>query len=92
MNMSESTPENIDEQPNPVMHLIAPITAIGATMVMRKVLNAGYQRSTGLTAPDPHDPRVNFGRALMWAIVTAATAAAVETVVYRAMNRGTHTD
>ncbi|MTB28179.1 MAG: DUF4235 domain-containing protein, partial [Actinobacteria bacterium] len=51
-----------------------------------------YQRATGSSAPDPHDPRVNFGRALVWAIVTAATAAAVETVVYRAMNRGTHTD
>ena len=92
MNMSESKPEVIEDEPNPIMHLIAPITAIGATMLMRKVLNTGYQRTTGSSAPDPHDPRVNFGRALVWAIVTAATAAAVETVVYRAMNRGTHTD
>lgn len=92
MNMSEPLPDLVEEEPNPIMHLIAPVTAIGATMVMRKVLNAGYQRSTGLNAPDPHDSRVNFGRALIWAIVTAAAAAAVETVVYRAMNRGTHTD
>jgi len=92
MNMNETTPDIVDEQPNLFMHLIAPMTATGATMLVRKVLNAGYQRSSGRTAPDPRDPRVNIGRALMWAIVTAATAAAVETVVYRAMNRGTHTD
>jgi hypothetical protein len=90
--MSDFVPEKIEDEPNPIMHLIAPITAIGATMLMRKVLNTSYQRATGSSAPDPHDPRVHFGRALVWAIVTAATAAAVETAVYRAMNRGTHTD
>ena len=92
MSMSDSLPETIEDEPNPIMHLIVPIAAIGATMLMRKVLNTSYQRATGSSAPDPRDPRVNSGRALVWAIVTAATAAAVETVVYRAMNRGTHTD
>ena len=88
--MTEPTPLEIDDEPNPAMHLIAPIAAIGATIVMRKMLNAGYAHRTGGPAPDPRDPRVSFGRALAWAIVTAATAAAVETVVYRVMNRGTH--
>ena len=81
--------EPIDE-PNPILHLVAPITDIGATMVMRKVLNAAYERQTGNEAPDPRDSRVGFGRALMWAIVTAAAAAAVETAVYRIMNKETH--
>lgn len=86
--MSEQ--EVVADEPNPIMHLVAPITAIGATMVMRKVLNAAYEKKTGNQAPDPRDGRVNFGRALMWAIVTAAAAAAVETAVYRVMNRETH--
>ena len=59
-------------------------------MVMRKVLNGAYERQTGNQAPDPRDGRVGFGRALMWAVVTAAAAAAVETAVYRIMNRETH--
>ncbi|MDD2859167.1 MAG: DUF4235 domain-containing protein [Candidatus Nanopelagicales bacterium] len=88
--MSEPVAPEGDTEPSAAMHLIAPIAAIGATMVMRKVLSVGYARSTGGPAPDPRDPRVSFGRALAWAIITAATAAAVETVVYRVMNRGTH--
>ena len=85
-----SAHEVVPTEPQPIMHLIAPVTAIGATMVMRKVLNAAYEHRTGSAAPDPRDGRVNFGRALMWAIVTAAAAAAVETAVYRVMNRETH--
>jgi len=88
--MSQRELEVPSEEPNPIMHLVAPITAIGATMVMRKVLNAAYESRTGNQAPDPRDNRVGFGRALMWAVVTAAAAAAVETAVYRVMNRQTH--
>jgi hypothetical protein len=88
--MSQRELEVPSEEPNPIMHLVAPITAIGATMVMRKVLNAAYESRTGNLAPDPRDNRVGFGRALMWAVVTAAAAAAVETAVYRVMNRQTH--
>ena len=88
--MSQRELEVPSEEPNPIMHLVAPITAIGATMVMRKVLNAAYESRTGNQAPDPRDKRVGFGRALMWAVVTAAAAAAVETAVYRVMNRQTH--
>jgi len=88
--MSDHDLEVTAQEPNPIMHLVAPITAIGATMVVRKVLNAAYESRTGNQAPDPRDSRVNFGRAMMWAVVTAATAAAVETAVYRIMNRTTH--
>lgn len=92
MLMSESATNELEVQPNPVMHLIAPITAIGATILMRKALNSAYLHRTGREAPDPRDPAVSFVRALGWAIVTAATAAAVETAVYRIMNRGVHSD
>ncbi len=90
--MSEQASDELEIQPNAVMHLIAPITAIGATILMRKALNSVYAHQTGSEAPDPRDPRVSFVRALGWAIVTAATAAAVETAVYRLMNRGVGSD
>ena len=60
-----------------MMHLVAPIVAIGATMIVRKVMNSGYRRVTGTRAPDAHDAGVTFTRALVWAVATAATAAAV---------------
>jgi hypothetical protein len=57
---------------------------------MRKVLNTAYARRTGNDAPDPRDPGVPIGRALVWAVGIAATAAAVEVVIFRLMNRGGH--
>lgn len=86
--MSRPQNDELEVQPNPVMHLIAPITAIAATMVMRKVLTSAYARRTGNDAPDPRDPDVPLGRALVWAVGIAASAAAVELVVFRLMNRG----
>ncbi len=72
---------------NPLAHLIAPIAAIGATMLVRKLMTSGYERVTGRDAPAPRDPRVSFGRALVWTAVTAATAAVVEVAVYRVANQ-----
>jgi hypothetical protein len=74
-------------EPNPVMHLLAPVIAITATMVVRKVLNKGYQQVTGRQPPAPRDPSIAFRRAVVWAVITAATAAAVETAVYRIANQ-----
>jgi hypothetical protein len=74
-------------EPNPVMHLLAPVIAITATMVVRKVLNVGYEQVTGNKPPAPRDPSIAFRRAVVWAVVTAATAAAVETAVYRIANQ-----
>jgi len=68
------------------MHLMAPIAAIGATMVLRRLMNSTYKAVTGNKAPDPQDPRVSYSRAIAWAAVTAATAAVVEVVVYRVTN------
>lgn len=77
------TIEKAEPEVNPMMHLVAPIVAIGATMIVRKVLNSGYRRVTGSPAPDIHQPGVTLTRALVWAVATAATAAAVEVAVYR---------
>lgn len=72
---------------NPLAHLIAPVAAIGATMLVRKLMTSGYERATGRQAPAPRDPSVSFGRALMWTALTAATAAVVEVAVYRIANQ-----
>ena len=69
---------------SPGMHLIAPLVAIGATFVVRKVMDASYRSVTGKEVPAPRDPSTSWGRALAWAVVTAAVAAAVEVAVYRA--------
>lgn len=84
--MSDLHPSG-EAEVNPAMHLIAPIVAVGATMLVRKALNSGYRRVTGSPAPSPGERDVTLGRALMWAVVTAATAAAVEVAVYRIVNR-----
>lgn len=68
---------------NPLVHVVAPIAAIAATMLARRLLNSGYRTVTGHSAPVPRDPSVSFTRAIAWTAVTAATAAVVEVMVYR---------
>lgn len=78
---------------NPLMHLVAPVAAIVATMVVRKTMNVAYKAITGNEPPAPRDPHVRLGRALMWAAMTATTAAVVEVAVYRMTNQaGSHRD
>jgi len=72
---------------NPVAHLLAPIAAVAATFMVRKVLDRGYRTVTGSRAPEARDPGVSLGRALMWTAATAATAALVEVAVYRLANQ-----
>ncbi|MEI8261170.1 MAG: DUF4235 domain-containing protein [Actinomycetes bacterium] len=72
---------------NPVAHLLAPIAAVAATFVVRKVLDRGYRTVTGSRAPEARDPGVSLGRALMWTAATAVTAALVEVAVYRLANQ-----
>lgn len=74
-------------QIRPLAHLIAPIAAIGATMLVRKLMNDGYRKVSGGPVPTPSDPAVTFGRALMWTAITAATAAVVEVAVFRLANQ-----
>lgn len=78
---------SMGSEPSPLLRLVAPVVAIGATMIVRKALNAGYRRATGTDAPGPRDPGVSIARVLMWSVVTAAAATAVEVAVYRITNR-----
>lgn len=66
-----------------LVHIVAPIAVIGATMVVRKAMNIGYRKVTGAAPPDPRDAATTWMRAISWAAITAATAAIVEVVVYR---------
>jgi hypothetical protein len=84
---SGSADVDVQIEVNPIAHLIAPLAAIGATIIVRKMMDSGYKKVTGGPVPAPRDPRVTFGRALMWAAVTAATAAVVEVAVYRLANQ-----
>ena len=81
---------DLESEASPLLHLVAPMVAIGATMIVRKALNAGYRRATGSDAPGPRDPGVSIARVLMWSVVTAAAATAVEVAVFRITNRPAH--
>jgi hypothetical protein len=72
---------------NPVMHLIAPMAAIAATIVIRKLVNTAYEKSTGHAPPLPRDPRVPLMRAILWTAVITTTAAVAEVAVYRLISR-----
>lgn len=70
-----------------VLQLAAPVIAIGATMLVRRVLDSGYRRFTGSSAPDLHDTRSGLTRVVLWAAITAVIAAEVEVAVYRFADR-----
>lgn len=91
--MTASEIEAAKPQLNPVVHVIAPLVAYGATMLVRKVLQTSYRQLTGDEVPDARDPQVRFTRALAWTIFTASTSAVIEVAVYRYANkRSQHLD
>lgn len=65
------------------VHVIAPLAAMAATWVARKVMDSAYRGVTGHRPPSAHDPRTSLKKALAWAAITAAAAAVVEVAVYR---------
>ena len=68
---------------NLVIHVLAPLAAMGATWATRKALDTGYRSVTGRDAPNAQDVQVRLGSAVMWAAITAASAAVVEVTVFR---------
>ena len=70
-------------QNNLVIHVLAPLAAMGATWAARKALDTGYRSVTGRIAPNSQDVQVRLGSAVMWAAITAASAAIVEVAVFR---------
>ena len=65
------------------VHVIAPLAAMAATWVARKVMDSTYRGVTGHRPPSADDPRTSLKKALVWAAITAAVAAVVEVAVYR---------
>lgn len=78
-------------QAHPALKVAAPLIVIAATWASNKALAAGYSALTGKEPPNPDDRRVSFARALTWTLATAATAAVVQMVIYRAVS-GTDDD
>jgi len=89
--MSESSDivpaDEQDVEINPMVHLIAPVVAIVGTMIVRKMVNTAYERTTGKPAPLPRDPRTPMMRAILWTAVITTTTAVAEVAIYRAINR-----
>jgi len=79
--------ESTEIQINPLMHLIAPVTAFAATALVRKALSVGYKQVTGHPAPEATDPNQRFRTVLAWTVITTLTAAVVEVAIYRATNQ-----
>lgn len=76
--------DGVDTKPtSTAAHVVAPLAAMAATWVARKVMDNGYRSITGHKAPSAHDPHTPWRNALIWAAVTAATAAVIEVAVYR---------
>lgn len=74
-------------QVNPVMHILAPIAAIAVTMVVRNLLNKGYEKTTGKQPPQPRDPHTSAVQAIMWTAAITTAAAVAEIAVYRIINK-----
>lgn len=93
--MSESTDtaaiETTEVEINPIVHLVAPVVAVVGTLVVRKAVNAAYERATGHPAPLPRDPATPWMRAIVWTALITTTTAVAEVAIYRAINRaGAH--
>lgn len=76
-------PELPDPEMSPLVPVLAPLVAIGATMLARKALNGAYSKVLGTPPPQINDARTPFGRAVLWTAVSAAAVAVIEVAVYR---------
>ncbi len=75
------------EQPGLVGQALAPIVAVAGTMVARRLLDFGYQRITGRSAPRAMDPGTRLRSAMLWAAVGAIVAAEIEVLVHRQLTK-----
>lgn len=71
------------EDPSTMVKIIAPVAAIGATWLVRKVLDSGYKAATGKQPPHASDPGQSMMRIILWAATTAAAIAVVNVVIDR---------
>jgi ABC-type Fe3+ transport system permease subunit len=89
--MSESA-EEPQHGTHPALKVAAPLIVLAATWASNKVIAMGYSAITGKEPPNPDDRRVSLARALTWTIATAATAAVIQMVIYRAVSSGSDDD
>lgn len=87
LDASHDTPDTQPEDGGALITAIAGIAAVGVGMAARPVLKSLYRQVTGRAAPDADDPRVPFGRALGWTLLSATTGAIIELVVQRTARR-----
>ena len=71
------------EDPSTMVKIIAPVAAIGATWLVRKVLDSGYKAATGKQPPHASDPGQSMMRIILWAATSAAAIAVVNVVIDR---------
>ena len=85
--MSDDVMSEVDdlgsEDPSALIKIIAPVAAIGATWLVRKVLDSGYRAVTGKQPPHASDPSQSMTRIIMWAATTAAAIAVVNVIIDR---------
>lgn len=70
-----------------IITAVGSLAAMGSAMAARSLLRMAYRKATGAEPPSADDPRVSFGLALRWTLMTAVTAAVIELVVHRATAR-----
>ena len=59
-----------DRRGDGVSRVVGTFAALGAAMVTRRLVTAGWKRFTGKEPPDdPQDQTVGFGEALSWAVI-----------------------
>lgn len=78
---------DVEIEVNPIMHIVAPLAAIAVTMVVRSIMNKGYEKTTGKKPPLPRDPKTSAIQAIVWTAAITTAAAVAEIAVYRIINR-----
>ena len=71
-----------------VSRVVGTLAALGAAMLTRRLVTAGWKRLTGKEPPDdPQDQSVGFGEALSWAIILGVAMETARLVAQRTATR-----
>ena len=77
-----------DRRGDGVSRVVGTFAALGAAMVTRRLVTAGWKRLTGKEPPDdPQDQSVGFGEALSWAIILGVAMETARLVAQRTATR-----
>lgn len=70
-------------EPGTLAKLAVPVLTIGAAFVIRKAMDAAYEKATGHHPPRPTDPDASLRRVIVYAAATAAAVAVANVVIGR---------